>query len=69
MPKLKTPTQTVFLIALACLVLAMIGYFAEVPILTKYPFWLAVSGYVVLALGSIPCARCVNAGASTRYAG
>ena len=53
MPKLKTPSQTVFLIALACLVLAMIGYFTEVPVLAKYPFWLAVSGYVVLALGSI----------------
>ena len=53
MPKLKTPTQTVFLIALACLVLAMIGHFAEVPVLSKYPFWLAVTGYVVLALSSI----------------
>ena len=53
MPKLKTPSQTVFLIALVCLVLAMIGYFAEVPFVTKYQFWLAVTGYVVLALGSI----------------
>jgi hypothetical protein len=53
MPKLKTPSQTVFLIALACLVLAMIGHFAEVPVLTKYAFWLSASGYVVLALGSI----------------
>ena len=53
MPKLKTPSQTVFLIALACLVLAMIGHFAEVPVISKYSFWLAVTGYVVLALGSI----------------
>jgi hypothetical protein len=53
MIKLKTPTQPVFLVALAFLVLAMIGYFATVPFISNYPFWLAVGGYVVLALGSI----------------
>jgi hypothetical protein len=53
MPKLKTPTVPVFLIALALLALAMAGNFATVPFISQYPFWLAVGGYVILALGSI----------------
>jgi hypothetical protein len=53
MIKLKTPTVPVFLIALAMLVLALIGYFAAVPVITQHQFWLAVGGYVLLALGSI----------------
>jgi hypothetical protein len=52
MIKLKTPGLPVFLIALALVVLALIGYFMTVPVLTKYQFWLAVAGYLVLALGS-----------------
>jgi hypothetical protein len=53
MLKLKTPTQPVFLLALLLLVLAMIGNFATVPFVSQYPFWLAVGGYVLLALGSV----------------
>jgi hypothetical protein len=53
MLKLKTPTVPVFLIALALLALAMVGNFATVPFISHYPFWLAIGGYVVLALGSI----------------
>ena len=53
MIKLRTPAVPVFFIALAMLVLAVIGYFATVPVITQYQFWLAVGGYVVLALGSI----------------
>lgn len=53
MLKLKTPAVPVFFIALAMLVLAVIGYFATVPLVSQYQFWLAVGGYVVLALGSI----------------
>ncbi len=53
MIKLKTPAVPVFFIALAMLVLAVIGYFATLPVITQYQFWLAVGGYVVLALGSI----------------
>jgi hypothetical protein len=53
MVKLKTPSQPVFLIALALLVLALIGHFETVPVISKYPFWLAVGGYVLLALGAV----------------
>jgi hypothetical protein len=52
MIKLKTPGLPVFLIALGLMVLALVGYFTTVPVLTKYQFWLAVAGYLVLALGS-----------------
>ncbi len=53
MIELHTPNQTVFLIALALLVLAMVGYFVTIPFVTQYQFWLAVAGYVVLALGCV----------------
>jgi hypothetical protein len=53
MLKLKTPSQPVFLVALTLLVLAMIGNFGTVPLVSHYPFWFAVGGYVILALGSI----------------
>jgi hypothetical protein len=50
---LHAPSKVVFLIALALVVLALIGYFVTVPFVTQYSFWLAVLGYVVLALGCI----------------
>jgi hypothetical protein len=53
MIELHTPNQTVFLIALVLLVLAMVGYFVTIPFVTQYQFWLAVAGYVVLALGCV----------------
>ena len=53
MIQLKTPSLPVFLIALAMLALSLVGYFATVPLITQYQFWLAVGGYVILALGSI----------------
>lgn len=53
MIKLKTPSLLVFFVALVLLALAMVGNFATLPFVSHYPFWLAVGGYVVLALGSI----------------
>ncbi len=53
MIQLKTPTRPVFFIALLLLALAMIGNFAAVPVVSQYSFWLAVGGYVTLALGSV----------------
>ncbi len=53
MIKLKTPGQPVFFIAMALLVLSLIGYFMKLPIITPYQFWLAVAGYLILALGSV----------------
>ncbi len=53
MIQLKTPTRPVFFIALVLLTLAMIGYFAVIPVISQYSFWLAVGGYVILALGAV----------------
>jgi hypothetical protein len=53
MMNLHKPSEAVFLIALALLVLAFVGYFVTVPFVTQYQFWFAVAGYVVLALGCI----------------
>jgi len=48
---LSAPTQVVFIISLILAVLALIGYFVNIPIVTQYQFWVAIAGYVVLAAG------------------
>ncbi|HEV2000564.1 MAG TPA: hypothetical protein VGQ97_08770 [Xanthobacteraceae bacterium] len=53
MNNLHAPSKAVFLIALALVVLALVGYFTALPRVTPFRFWLAVVGYVVLALGCI----------------
>ncbi|HEX5865540.1 MAG TPA: hypothetical protein VF014_15020 [Casimicrobiaceae bacterium] len=50
---LHAPSKAVFLIALALVVLALVGYFIPIPFVSEFRFWLAVLGYVVLALGCI----------------
>lgn len=49
--RLSAPTQVVFIISLILAVLALIGHFVNIPIVTQYQFWLAIAGYVVLAAG------------------
>jgi len=49
--QLSAPTQVVFIISLILAVLALIGYFVNIPIVTQYQFWIAIAGYVVLAAG------------------
>lgn len=53
MNNLHAPSKAVFLIALALVILALLGYFVSIPYVSQYQFWLAVLGYVVLALGCI----------------
>jgi len=48
---LSAPTQVVFIISLILAVLALIGHFVNIPIVTQYQFWIAIAGYVVLAAG------------------
>lgn len=52
MPTLSAPSQVFFLISLALVIIAILGALAIIPI-AKYAFWLAVIGYVVLALGCV----------------
>jgi len=53
MPKLNAPTQIIFLISLALVLLAVIGLFVTIPYISMYAFWVAVVGYVVLAAGCV----------------
>jgi hypothetical protein len=48
---LNAPTQVVFVISLIIAVLALIGYFVQIPFVTQYQFWVAIVAYVVLAAG------------------
>jgi len=50
---LHKPADVLFLIAVALAVLALIGFFLTVPILTQYQFWFAIAGFLLLALGCI----------------
>jgi hypothetical protein len=55
---LSAPTQAVFWISVILAVLALCGFFvAGIPIISVYPFWIAIIAYIVLAVG------CLMAGA------
>jgi hypothetical protein len=53
MPKLGAPPQIAFLISLALVLLAIIGLFVNIPIISMYAFWVAIVGYGVLALACL----------------
>jgi hypothetical protein len=38
-----------FVLSLAMVILAVVGVFIEVPIVSNYAFWLAIGAYVLLA--------------------
>jgi hypothetical protein len=49
---LSAPTQAVFWISVILAVLALCGFFvAGIPIISAYPFWIAIIAYIVLAAG------------------
>jgi hypothetical protein len=50
---LHKPSKVVFLIAVALAILALCGFFLTVPVITQYHFWLALAGFLLLALGCI----------------
>ena len=50
---LSAPTKPVFLISLILAVLAVIGMFAAIPLITANAFWVAIIAYVVLAIGNV----------------
>jgi len=50
---LSAPTQVIFIISLILALLALIGHFVNIPVVTQYQFWLAILGYVVLAGGCL----------------
>ena len=52
MPTLSAPSQVFFLISLALAIIAVLAFMAVIPIV-QYAFWIAILGYVVLAVGCL----------------
>jgi hypothetical protein len=50
---LHKPSKTVFLIAVALAVMALVGFFLTVFVLTQYQFWFVLAAFLLLALGCI----------------
>ena len=50
--QLTPPKKIVFYISLLLAVLALVGYFVDLPFVTEYGFWLAIVGYALLAAGN-----------------
>lgn len=48
---LSAPNQVVFWIAVIIAVLAIIGMFVTIPVITPYAFWVAILAFVILAGG------------------
>jgi hypothetical protein len=53
MPTLSAPSQVVFIISLILAIIALIGFFVAIPVITQYAFWIAIIAYVVLAAGCV----------------
>lgn len=53
MPTLSAPSQVYFLISLALVIIAILGALVIIPVVTKYAFWIAILGYIVIALGCL----------------
>jgi hypothetical protein len=50
---LHKPSKAVFLIAVALAVMALVGFFLTVFVLTQYQFWFVLAAFLLLALGCI----------------
>lgn len=50
---LNAPTQVVFIISLIIAILALIGHFVQIPVVSEFRYWFAIVAYIVLAAGCI----------------
>ena len=50
---LSPPTVAVFVISLILAVLAVIGQFATIPLISQHDFWVAIIAYVIIAVGNV----------------
>ena len=53
MPTLSAPSRIFFLISLALAIIAILGFLVIIPVVTKFAFWIAILGYIVLSLGCL----------------
>ena len=50
---LHAPSMWIFILSLAITVLAIISTFTTIEYVSKYPFWVAIVAYAVLAIGNL----------------
>jgi len=50
---MKAPNKAMFLISLIMVVLAVVGAFVLIPVVSANALWIAVGGYAVLAFASL----------------
>ena len=50
---LSAPTLVTFLVSLALAIIALIGHFAKIDVITLYHFWIAIVAYALLAIGCL----------------
>jgi hypothetical protein len=50
---LNAPSMPIFVIAVILAVLAIVGTFVALPVITPYSFWVAIIAFVLLAVGSM----------------
>ena len=50
---LSAPTTPIFIVSLVLAILALLGHFVSIPVVTVYQFWLAIIAYVVLCVGCL----------------
>jgi len=51
MPVLNAPKQIIFIVSLVLVAAAVMGTLVAIPFVSANAFWIAVVGYVLLALG------------------
>jgi len=47
------PTTAVFIISVVLAVLAIIGTFVAIPVISANAFWVAMIAYIILAVGNL----------------
>jgi hypothetical protein len=50
---LSAPTTAVFVISLILAVLAVLGFFVQIPFISANGFWVAIIAYIVLMVGNL----------------
>jgi hypothetical protein len=50
---LSPPTTAVFIISVVLAVLAIIGTFVAIPVISANAFWIAIIAYIILAVGNL----------------
>ena len=50
---LSPPTTAVFIISVVLAVLAIIGTFVAIPVISSNAFWVAIIAYIILAVGNL----------------